>query len=198
MPLFYVNMKRIERWFKEKQELITEKVFIFLRYIWNFFLLYWTKLQTYSIINMDKSLVKETTCISNTTNHTETESLEESIEEMILREREKSQKSLSIIFSIIMMLISGYTIRRHTKHWRRYAAGIGSAIYLLIKVSGSGARRDWFFILVLWRHFSLSLPKKRGFFTFIKVSDGRKSLLNKFRDYTLVNLREINDIWMFS
>jgi len=36
-----------------------------------------------------------------------------------------------------MMLISGITMRKHSKHWRRWVVGLGGALYMIVRASRS-------------------------------------------------------------
>lgn len=64
-----------------------------------------------------------------------------SLEEIEKEDKENRSRTLSALYAVVMLLMSAYLIQPHSRHWRKWALGVGGTLYLLVRSTTSGSPR---------------------------------------------------------
>lgn len=112
---------------------------------------------------MEKSNLELSNIETALTNETESECTLNAIEDSSNEEKDNRSKTLSILYSIVMMALTAYMFRRHSRSWKKWTIAVGGALYLLVRSSPSPSAREWFNIWTFMTSFSLYSYQKPEF-----------------------------------
>ena len=84
---------------------------------------------------MEQSHFKENKTNITCDTHNESDLSLESSDDHLHQQQESRSRVLSLLYTVVMMLISGITMRKHSKYWRRWVVGLGGALYIIVRSS---------------------------------------------------------------
>ena len=96
----------------------------------------------------NSQLEKSTTCTAAT--HDVEPLLDISDCDLEKPKKQPTRNSLVLVYSIVMMLMTAYFCKKHTKDWKRWTSVLGSSFYLIMRAMHMQSVWKWSYFFVFY------------------------------------------------